>query len=56
VQNGYKVEFVEFPDASLPRYELGSRGIELSLWNWQLQNNGKDGIKLCKEDFKSDFK
>jgi hypothetical protein len=25
------------------RYELGSRGIELS---WQLQNNGKKGIRL----------
>jgi hypothetical protein len=34
---------VEFRDASLPGYELGSRGIELS---WQLQNNGKKGIRL----------
>jgi hypothetical protein len=31
---------VEFRDASLPRYELG---IELS---WQLQNNGKKGIRM----------
>jgi hypothetical protein len=29
---------VEFRDASLLGYELGSRGTEL---NWQLQNNGK---------------
>jgi hypothetical protein len=34
---------VEFRDASLPGYELGSRGIEFS---WQLQNNGKKGIRL----------
>jgi hypothetical protein len=34
---------VEFRDASLPGYERGSRGIELS---WQLQNNGKKGIRL----------
>jgi hypothetical protein len=33
VQIGYKEEFnqVEFRDASLPGYELGSKGIELSL-------------------------
>jgi hypothetical protein len=51
VQSGYKEEFsrvvekrrVEFRDASLPGYELGNRGIELS---WQLQNNGKKGIRL----------
>jgi hypothetical protein len=48
VQSGYKEEFsseelVEFRDASLPGYELGSRGIELS---WQLQNNGKKGIRV----------
>jgi hypothetical protein len=30
VQSGYEEEFVVFPDASLPGYELGSRGIELS--------------------------
>jgi hypothetical protein len=34
---------VEFRDVSLPGYELGGRGIELS---WQLQNNGKKGIRL----------
>jgi hypothetical protein len=34
---------VEFRDASLPGYELGSRGTELS---WQLQNNDKEGITL----------
>jgi hypothetical protein len=34
---------IEFRDASLPGYELGSRGIELS---WQLQNNGKKRIEL----------
>jgi hypothetical protein len=33
----------EIRDASLPGYELGSRGIELS---WQLQNNGKKEIRL----------
>jgi hypothetical protein len=32
---------VEFRDASLPGYELGSRGIELS---WQLQNKGKNEL------------
>jgi hypothetical protein len=32
---------VEFRDASLPGYELGSKGFELS---WQLQNNGKKGL------------
>jgi hypothetical protein len=42
VQNGYKEQFsleelVEFRDVSLPGYELGSRGIQLS---WQLQNKG----------------
>jgi hypothetical protein len=36
-------KLVEFRDASLPGYELGSRGIELSL---QLQNNDKKGIRL----------
>jgi hypothetical protein len=35
----------EFREA---RYELGSRGIELS---WQLQNNGKKGIRRCREHF-----
>jgi hypothetical protein len=43
VQSGYREE------SSLPGYEFESRGIELS---WQLQNNGKKGIRLCKEDFK----
>jgi hypothetical protein len=33
---------VEFQDASLPGFELGSRGTELI---WQLQNNGKKGIR-----------
>jgi hypothetical protein len=32
---------VEFRDASLPGYELGSGGTEVS---WQLQNNGKKGL------------
>jgi hypothetical protein len=36
-------EVVELREASLPGYELGNRGIELS---WQLQNNGKNGIRL----------
>jgi hypothetical protein len=40
----------------LPGYEIGSRGIELSLQNSQLQNNGKRGIKQCKEDFMRDLK
>jgi hypothetical protein len=34
---------VEFGDASLPGYELGSKGIELI---WQLQNNCKKAIRL----------
>jgi hypothetical protein len=34
---------VEFRDANLPGYELGSRGI---VFSWQLQNNGKIGIRL----------
>jgi hypothetical protein len=58
VQSGYEEEFsleelVEFRDASLPGYEPGSRGIELS---WQLQNNGKKGITLRTEDFMCDSK
>jgi hypothetical protein len=44
---------VEFRDTSLPGYEFGSRGIELS---WQLQNSGKKGIRLLKEDFRCDLK
>jgi hypothetical protein len=44
---------VEFWDASLPGYELGSRGIKLS---WQLQNNGKKEIRVRKEDFTCDLK
>jgi hypothetical protein len=48
-----KEELVQFQDASLPGYELGSKGIELS---WQLQNNGKNGIRRCKEDFMCEFK
>jgi hypothetical protein len=58
VQSGYKEEFsleelVEFRDASLPGYELRSRGNQLS---WQLQNNGKKGIRRCKEDLMCDLK
>jgi hypothetical protein len=37
---------VEFRDPILPGYELVSRGIESSLQNWQLQNNGKVRIRL----------
>jgi hypothetical protein len=44
---------VEFRDGSPPGYELGSMAIELS---WQLQNSGKKGIRLRKEDFMCDFK
>jgi hypothetical protein len=44
---------VEFRDTSLPGYELGSRGIELS---WQLRNDGKKGIRLLKDDFMCDLK
>jgi hypothetical protein len=44
---------VEFQDASLPGYKFWSRETELS---WQLQNNGKKGIKLLKEDFMCDLK
>jgi hypothetical protein len=52
VESGYKEVLgsteqdrtgVEFRDASLPEYGLGTRGTELS---WQLQNNGKKGIRL----------
>jgi hypothetical protein len=39
-----------FRDASLPGYELGIR------LSWQLQNNGKKGIRLRKEDFVCDLK
>jgi hypothetical protein len=58
VQSGYKKEFsweelVVFRDFSLPGYELGSRGIELS---WQLQNKDKKGSRRCKEDFICDLK
>jgi hypothetical protein len=41
--NGFQKNRLEFRDASLPGYELGSRGIEL---NCQLQNNGKKGIRM----------
>jgi hypothetical protein len=41
-----------FRDASLPEYELGSKGIEFS---WQLQNSGKKGIRLRKEVFMCDW-
>jgi hypothetical protein len=37
---------VEIRDTSLPGSELGSRGIELNLQNWQFQNNGKKGFRL----------
>jgi hypothetical protein len=37
----------------MPGYKLGNRGIELS---WQLQNNGKRGIRLWKEYFMCDMK
>jgi hypothetical protein len=40
----------------LPGYELGSIGTESSLRNWQLQNNGKKGIRRCKEDSMCDLK
>jgi hypothetical protein len=46
-------KLVEFRHASLPGYELGSRGIESNL---PLQNNGKKGIRRCKEDFVCDLK
>jgi hypothetical protein len=56
VENSSREWTVEFRDASLAGYELGSRGTELS---WQLQNNGKMGrkeIRRCKEDFMCDLK
>jgi hypothetical protein len=55
VQSDYKEEFsrVEFRNANLPGYELGSRGIELS---WQMQNIGTKVIRLCREGFMCDFK
>jgi hypothetical protein len=34
-----------------PACQNMSLGIEVSLLNWQLQNNGKKGIRLWKEDF-----
>jgi hypothetical protein len=54
----YKEEFsteelVEFRDASLPGYDLESRGAELG---WQLQNNCKKVITLWKENFMCDVK
>jgi hypothetical protein len=59
VRSGYKKTSVEklpnrveFRDASLPGYGLESRGIELIL---QLQNNGKKGIRRCKENFRRDL-
>jgi hypothetical protein len=33
-------------DSPVSRRQLGGSGIESSLWNWQLQNNGKKGIRL----------
>jgi hypothetical protein len=37
-KNSDELSRVQFRDASLPGYELGSRGIEMS---WNLQNNYK---------------
>jgi hypothetical protein len=37
-KNSFEKNRVEFRDAGLQGYELGSRGIELG---WQWQNNGK---------------
>jgi hypothetical protein len=51
VQSDYKEESAEFRDAGLPGYELGA-----DLGNWQLQDNGKKGIRLWKEDFMCDVK
>jgi hypothetical protein len=42
-KNSVEKNRVEFQDTSLPRYELRSKGIELSR---QLQNNDKKGIRL----------
>jgi hypothetical protein len=53
VQSGYEEELDEFRDSNLPGYELGNRGIELS---WQLQNDVKKEIRLCKEEFMCDSK
>jgi hypothetical protein len=55
------IEGVLSRDASLPGYESGSRGTELSrvessLRNWQLQNKGKKGIRRRKEEFMCDLK
>jgi hypothetical protein len=47
-KNSVQKNWVEFRDASRHSYELRSTGTELS---WQLQNNGKKAIRLCKEDF-----
>jgi hypothetical protein len=47
------LKLVEFRDAILPGYELGSGGVESSrvfrVGSWQ--NNGKKGIRRRKEDF-----
>jgi hypothetical protein len=52
VQNWHKEDFsweelVEFRDSSLPGYELGSSGIELS---WELQNNVKNTSCVIRSD------
>jgi hypothetical protein len=41
-------ELNRFSKARFPGHKLGSRGIELSC---ELQNKGKKGIGLGKEDF-----
>jgi hypothetical protein len=41
--NSVEKNRVYFLDASLPGYELGSRGVDL---NWQLQNIDEKGIRL----------
>jgi hypothetical protein len=40
-----------FEQDRLPGYELWSREIESNFRSWRLHNNGKTGIRSCKEDF-----
>jgi hypothetical protein len=63
VQSAYKEEFSWEELSRVSRRQpariraSGQRDwIESSLRNWQLQNNGKKGIRRCKEDFICDLK
>jgi hypothetical protein len=49
---------VKFRDASLPAYEVGGRGIELSpvFGIGSCRIRARKGIRRCKEDFMCDLK